>query len=138
MGNMTEMKLRAIIVVGGGDRVSLLIETMSKRGISAIVNANPDEALEECRTNPPHLAIVGSDLGSMTGVRFLAELLKVSWETYTILISDEEEETIHERTEGLGILGAIKTTEDVEALNLLLDKLCGMVARDKQFASGGE
>jgi hypothetical protein len=138
MENMEDMKLSAIIVVVGGDRVSSLIETISKRGISAIVNANPEESLEECRVNPPHLAIVGSDLDSMTGVRFMAELLKVSWATYTILISNEEEETVHDRTEGLGILGAIKTTEDVEGLNQLLDKLCGMVARDRQLALGGQ
>jgi two-component SAPR family response regulator len=135
---MTEMKLRAIIVVGDGYGVSSLIEVLSKHGVCATAVVNPDEALDECRVNPPHLTIVGSDLGSMTGVRFLAELLKVSWATYTILISDEEEEAIHDRTEGLGILGAIKTVDDVDGLKRLLAKFLEIVARDQQFVSGGE
>ena len=108
---LEKMKLRSLVVVDGRDQVSRLMESLSKRSIAATVITGPDEALDECRKNPPHLVIVGSVLAAMTGVRFLAELLKVSWTTSTILISDEEEEALHDQTEGLGILGAIRTVE---------------------------
>ena len=72
-----EMRLRALVVVDGSDQVSRLTESLSKRSIFATVITAPDEALDECRKNPPHLVIVGSVLATTTGVRFLAELLKV-------------------------------------------------------------
>ncbi len=120
--------LRALVVAN--ERVSKLTETLSKRGISAAVITDAEEALDECLVNPPHLAIVGSSLGRMTGIHFLAELLKISWKTSTILIADEDEETIHDQTEGLGILGAIKSSEDSEALEKLLDKFLEIVVTD--------
>jgi DNA-binding NarL/FixJ family response regulator len=133
---MEEISLRAIIAVD--ERVSKLIETLSKQSISATVITNADEALDECLMNPPHLAIVGSSLGNMTGIRFLAELLKISWETATILISDEEEEALHQQTEGLGILGAIRTVHDTENLERLLDKFLQIVSINQRFSSAGE
>ena len=133
---MEEISLRAIIAVD--ERVSKLIETLSKQSISATVITNADEALDECLMNPPDLAIVGASLGSMTGIHFLAELLKISWKTATILISDEEEEALHEKTEGLGILGAIKTVDDTESLGPLLDKFLQIVSINQRFSSAGE
>ena len=129
---------RLTAIIAADERVSALTETLSKRGISATVITNADEALDECLMNPPHLAIVGSALGRMTGIHFLAELLKISWKTSTILIADEDEETIHDQTEGLGILGAIKSTRDAEALEKLLDKFFEIVATDQQSASVGK
>jgi DNA-binding response OmpR family regulator len=123
-----EMRLRAIVVVDSRDLVSRLTETLSKRDISASVKTDPDKALDECRREPPHLAIVGSFLATMTGVHFLAELLKVSWTTSTILISDEEEEALHDQTEGLGILGAIRAADDVETLDRLIDRFLQIVS----------
>lgn len=133
---MEEMRLRAIIAVD--ERVSKLTETLSGRGISATVVTNADEALDECFMNPPHLAIVGNSLSGMTGIRFLAELLKISWETATILISDEEEEALHQQTEGLGILGAIRTVDDTESLEPLMDKFLQIVSMNRQFSSARE
>jgi hypothetical protein len=55
-------------------------------------------------------------------------LLKVSWTTSTILIADEEEEAIHDQTEGLGILGSIRTVNDMETLDRLLDRFLEIVS----------
>jgi hypothetical protein len=118
---LLESTPRAIVLVEGLYGDSRLIETLRKRGISAQVMADPAKALDECRANPPHLAIVASELGAMAGTCFLAELLKVSWTTSTILIADEDEEVVHERTEGLGILGFIRTAEDTASLERLLE-----------------
>jgi DNA-binding response OmpR family regulator len=119
--------LRAI-VLADPRQASGLVDGLSKRGISASVSTDPDEALVECRKNPPHLVIVESVLATMTGIHFLAELLKVSWQTSTILIADEEEEVIHDQTEGLGILGAIRTADDMESLDRLLDRFLEIVS----------
>ena len=128
---MEEMRLRALVVVDGSDQVSTLMESLSKRSIFATVITAPAEALDECRKNPPHLVIVGSVLATMTGVRFLAELLKVSWTSSTILITDEEEESVHDQPEGLGILGSIRTVDDVESLDRLIDRLLQIVSRNQ-------
>jgi DNA-binding response OmpR family regulator len=120
--------LRAIVLAEDPRQASGLVDGLSKRGISARVSADPDEALVECRQNPPNLVIVGSALATMTGVHFLAELLKVSWKTSTILIADEEEEVIHDQTEGLGILGSIRTGDDMESLDRLLDRFLEIVS----------
>jgi DNA-binding NtrC family response regulator len=114
--------LRAIVLAEDQRQALGLVARLSKRGISASVSTDPDEALVECRGNPPHLVIVGSVLATMTGIHFLAELLKVSWKTSTILITDEEAEVVHDQTEGLGILGAIRMPDDVERLERLLDR----------------
>jgi hypothetical protein len=58
-------------------------------------------------------------LDSMTGVRFLQQLLAISWTTASILISDEPEDTLHEKTEGLGILGRIRDYGDIIGLKML-------------------
>jgi len=117
-----EIRLRAIVVVDAHKEASMLVKNLENRGLATTVRNDPDEALDECRRKPPHLVIVGKALGSTTGARFLAELLKVSWTTSTILIADEEEEALHHQTEGLGILGAIRTVDDMESLDRLLDR----------------
>jgi DNA-binding response OmpR family regulator len=125
---LEEMILKALVVVEGSNQVSRLMGSLSKKGISASIITDPDEALEECRRKPPHLAIVASVLGTVSGVRFLAELLKISWTTSTILISDKEEEAVHDLTEGLGILGAIRTVDDMESLDRLIDRFLQIVS----------
>jgi DNA-binding NarL/FixJ family response regulator len=135
---MRQAQLRAVIAVCDGDGAGRLMQTLSKRSISAIVTTDLDQALGECRMNPPDLAIVGDSLSGMTGIRFLAELLKISWKTATILISDEEEEALHQQTEGLGILGAIRTVDDTESLHRLLDKFFEIASINQQYSSAGE
>ncbi len=124
---MGEIRLRAIVVVDAHNDASMLAKSLEKRGLVTIVRNDPDQALDECRRNPPDLAIVQKAVSRMTGVHFLAELLKISWATSTILIADEEEEVLHQETEGLGILGAIRTVDDVEGLERLIDRFVGML-----------
>ena len=72
--------------------------------------------------NKPDLAVVDENLATMSGIHFILDLLKVSWTTATILVSDRDDEAIHEATEGLGILGHIKDYEDLEGFESLLKK----------------
>ena len=96
---------------------------LSKRGMDATILSDPEEALRLCRDTPPNLAIVEDPLRSMSGTVFLGHLVRISWITSTILIADSDEKQVHERAEGLGILGHLKSPHDKEGLDLLLEKI---------------
>jgi len=89
--------------------------------IEAYTRNDPRLALEACRDDPPDLAVVQWDLGAMSGVEFITELLKISWTTATVLITDKDEETVHDKAEGLGILGRVTDFRDIVGLGRLLD-----------------
>jgi len=122
------MELKAAVIVNDASQARPIVESLSRKGFARIVESDPQAVLEACSVNPPDLVIVEDRLRGMTGIRFLAELLKVSWTTSTILIADEEEEALHDRTEGLGILGAIRATDDVESLDRLIDRFLQIVS----------
>jgi PleD family two-component response regulator len=125
---LEEIRLRAIVVVDDHHEVSMMVKSLEKQGLATTVRNDPNEALDECRRNPPNLVIVEKTMVPMTGPRFLAELLKVSWTTSTILIADEDAEVLHQETEGLGILGSIRTVDDVEGLERLMDIFLEMLS----------
>jgi len=122
------MELKAAVIVNDASQARPIVESLSRKGFARIVESDPQTVLETCSVNPPDLVVVEYRLRGMTGIRFLAELLKVSWTTSTILIADEEEEALHDRTEGLGILGAIRATDDVESLDRLIDRFLQIVS----------
>jgi DNA-binding response OmpR family regulator len=122
------MELTAAVIVNDASQARPILESLSRKGFAGIVESDPKAVLETCTVNPPDLVIVEDRLTGMTGIHFLAELLKVSWTTSTILIADEEEEAIHDQTEGLGILGSIRTVNDMETLDRLLDRFLEIVS----------
>ncbi len=122
----TNMKVKALVVVNEPDRVNIIRQTLSDRGIDTTVLANPEEALSICRDVTPDLVIVQDPLRSMSGTVFLNHLVRISWATGTILIADDDEDQIHDRAEGLGILGHMRSTTDTDALERLLDKFAAM------------
>ncbi len=122
------MELRAVVIVNDASQARPIVECLSRKGFVGIIESDPQAVLESCSVNPPDLVIVED---RVTGIRFLAELLKVSWTTSTILIADEEEEVLHDQTEGLGILGAIRTVDDTESLDRLLDRFLEIVSRNQ-------
>ena len=81
-----------------------------------------------CRENPPGLAVVDDNLPKLTGIGFLNNLLKISWNSGTILIADHEESVVHEKAEGLGILGHMRGYDDFMALDDLLDKYSRIIS----------
>lgn len=129
------MELTAAVIVNDASQARSILESLSRKGFAGIVESDPKVVLETCTVNPPDLVIVEDRLTGMTGIHFLGELLKVSWTTSAILISDEEEEALHDRTEGLGILGAIRATDDVETLDRLIDRFLQIVSRKKSISS---
>jgi len=116
--------LTAVVLVNDSRQAGPILETLSRKGFAAVVESNPRSVLEACKADPPAMVIVEECLEAMTGIRFLSELVRVSWSTATVLISDEEEEVVHQKTEGLGILGHIRSFNDVVSLERLLDNRC--------------
>jgi DNA-binding NarL/FixJ family response regulator len=110
----------AFIIADRPEEVSGILHELSARGISGQI-FTPDEALEKASTSAPDLAIVSEHLANTTGPRVIQQLLERSWQISTILVSDKDEEILHDETEGLGILGSIKSFDDKLQLNRLLD-----------------
>lgn len=118
----TERPKRVLLLVSDKTSSTPLHQKFVSKGFAVTIEDDPHEALVRCQGNPPDLAVVEDSLSGMTGIRFLGELLKVSWTTASILVADEDDEIIHERAEGLGILGHVRGYDDFEALEKLVEK----------------
>jgi ActR/RegA family two-component response regulator len=114
-------KAKGIIVVNDANAAESLKATCKERGIYTQVFEDAGAALEESRKTPPQLAIVEEQVGDMLGVNFIGALLTISWTANSILISDKDHDTVHEMTEGLGVLGHLTSYSNIEELNKLLD-----------------
>lgn len=112
----------AFVVVNEATAAEPFADMLSDRGMVPTVFTDPQDALQRCRQDPPDLVIVEDGLTGMRGIDFLSALLRISWTTSTILITEDDEETVHEKTEGLGILGSVGGFEDLDGLAMLLRK----------------
>jgi DNA-binding response OmpR family regulator len=122
----SEKAIKAIVTLEDEKGAARLAEALSERGVVAEVRTDAAQALDYCRNSKPDLALVGVP----PGIPFLRELLKASWTTNMILISDMDEETLHDHAEGLGVMGAIKSPEDREGLEALLERFFEIRARN--------
>jgi DNA-binding NarL/FixJ family response regulator len=118
--NIRQTKPSAILLLNDIDSSAEIKRIIEENGISVIVTNDPGEAIEQCRLSPPRLVVVDGLLKDMSGIKLLSDLLRISWTISSILIADQDEETIHNITEGLGILGHIRNYNDTEKLKELL------------------
>lgn len=125
------MSRRAVVIISDVSRALPILEGLSRRGFAGIIESDPKAVLDAGQVNPPDLLIVEDRLNGMTGSRFLSEFLAIAWTTAAILISDEDEEEFHQRTEGLGILGRMRSVKDVDRLDKLLDTFLETASRKK-------
>jgi DNA-binding NarL/FixJ family response regulator len=123
---------KALVLVRKPGAATPLIQRLTEAGFMVDTSSDPSLSLDECRRNTPHLAVVEENLANMSGIHFILDLLKVSWTTATILVSERDDEAIHEATEGLGILGYIKDYEDLEGFESLLKKFEEIVSPGKK------
>jgi DNA-binding response OmpR family regulator len=114
--------LTAVVLVNDPPDAQPIMETLSRKGFAGVVRSDPGAFLDTCKVNPPDLVIVEDRLSEMTGREFLTRLVRIAWATATILIIDDEEESVHDLTEGLGILGHMRNVGDADRLEKLLDK----------------
>ncbi len=118
---MGQNALKTVLVVDSRTNTSKFTDLLAKHNFTTEISNNPRETLEASKKNTPDLVIVEKGIPEMKATTFLADLLKISWTTSTILIADEEEEALHEETEGLGILGSVKSADDLQGLERLLE-----------------
>ena len=111
---------RALIVMTDLSSAEAVKATLRTNGIEGVIETDERKALDHCRTDPPDLAIVGDPLESMSVYHFVTELLKISWTVSSILVTEDDSEVVHEKAEGLGIIGHISHANDRAQLELLL------------------
>lgn len=111
---------RALIVITDLSSAEAVKATLKANGIEGVIETDERKALDLCRVDPPDLAIVGDPLECMSVYHFVTELLKISWTVSTILVTEDDAEAVHEKAEGLGIVGHISHAKDREKLEQLL------------------
>ncbi len=121
--NVQENKsARACIVMDGTYDPSGIISLLRSFQIVSEVFDSSDQALLIQKQEPFDILIVHDDPLTGQGLKLVEEFLKINWMTSTIVICDEEETIIHDRAEGLGILGHIRKSDDLNSLGQLLTK----------------
>lgn len=118
----------AMLVVRDSADVEGIRSVCLDSGIQLQVLDDPQDALGICRVNPPNLAIVQDELKSMSGLEFISALVRMSWTTSVIIVMDADPETVHDRTEGLGILGHMEHLNDMERLKGHLETFVDIMA----------
>lgn len=121
--NKPSERKRATGLIFSNDNVGIskAVKILSNRGIDVLAVNTLEKFLEHGRSFPPDLIIVEDDITSNSGLQAIRDLLKVSWTVSSILVSKLQEEEIHDRAEGLGILGSLPSLDDSDKLQSLLD-----------------
>lgn len=114
---------KVILFLQDTDSTESLIEALGKNGFEVLMADDPEAGLAAHRKEPFQLAIVEEGYQSLSASTIVQELLKISWTTHSIIISDTDEEQLHEQAEGLGILGGMKDRHDLTRLDDLLATL---------------
>lgn len=114
--------LIAFIITPNPDHALPLETACREHGLEPVVYSDPERALADCRASAPALVCVEDNLGSMSGTRFITEVLNIDWTVASIYISGADESTVHDITEGLGILGHLQEPSDRSAVDELLNK----------------
>lgn len=113
---------KVVVVVTDSDAAATMGNYLVGKGYAVEIQSDPDKALARCKANAPDLVVVDDHLPGMEGLQLVAELLRFSWTTSAILVSQLDEESVHERAEGLGILGHVTNHSDLGGLDTLLRK----------------
>ena len=113
---------RACIVEDGTLDISSILNLLASSQIVAEVFSASDRALLRQKQEPFDLLIIHDDPSTGAGLKLAGEFLKINWMTSTIVICDQDESIIHDRAEGLGILGHLRNSADLKSLAQLLTK----------------
>ena len=116
-------KRRAILFAPKTNSMASLTEFLEMKGFDVFVPDDLEAGLAEHGKESFQLAIIEEGYKSLSASLVVQELLKVSWATNSIIITDKNEDQLHEQTEGLGILGAMKDVDDFKRLEELLATL---------------
>jgi len=114
---------RAILFLSDIVSIEPLIEELRINDFDVFAADDLDAGLAEHRKDPFQLAVVEEGYKSLSSPAVVKELLNIAWTTNSIIITEEDEDNLHETAEGLGILGGMKNRHDVKRLGQLLETL---------------
>lgn len=114
--------VKACVFVDKDVDVSSVLKLLDSRGINAEVFSEPDSAVSKHKKQAFDLLIAQDDTATSRGLKLINEFLTINWMTSSILICDLDEASIHERAEGLGILGHVRHFDEMVSLESLLDR----------------
>lgn len=112
---------KALIFLGDQDGANAISRALEKRGIQSSTVGSLEQCVDQMKMLPPDILIVEDNAESNIGIKAVREALRISWTVSPILISPLDEEQIHDRAEGLGILGFMSAPSDIEKLDSLID-----------------
>jgi DNA-binding response OmpR family regulator len=118
--------MRAILLTDNPAAADPIRTCCARKNVELTVTDRAERALEICAEDPPDLVIVEDGFSAVSGPAFIKRVLKISWAVSSILITDDDEDRVHEKCEGLGILGSIADHSDTEGLERLLDGFASM------------
>jgi DNA-binding response OmpR family regulator len=110
----------AVIVASNAQAARPASSVCRLHGITDRVFSDGPTAVQESKDAPPALLIVEDDLKPLSGPEIITEFLKLSWQVSSILVSPDDGETVHEKTEGMGILGHVAGWDDRNGLEQLV------------------
>jgi DNA-binding response OmpR family regulator len=85
------------------------------------------EALAAAQEKKPIAVVIDQDLGDMTGMGLVSQLLQINAFINVALVSEQSEEVFHEATEGLGILMQLPPRPDAQAADDFSKRLTGVI-----------
>lgn len=92
----------------------------SDQDVRLEVVPSKSDVLDAAHDNPPHLAVIDSELPDVEPLSLVSELLVVNAMINTAVISSLPDKDFHEASEGLGVLGRLRIVPDeCDAKNLL-------------------
>ena len=115
-------QFKACVFVEQDADISPLLKILESFDISAEVFSEPDLALSMHNREAFDLLIVQDHPDQGAGLKLINDFLATNWMTSSILICDLDEDTVHERAEGLGILGYVRHFDEATSIKALLNK----------------
>lgn len=95
----------------------------SDRDVRLEMAPSKSDVLDAAHDNPPHLAVIDSELPDVEPLSLVSELLVVNAAINTAVISSLSDKDFHDAYEGLGVLGRLPVVPDENDAKNLLQKL---------------
>ncbi len=114
-------KTIAMIFSSDDEGINKVVPFLKNRDIDSTVVKSHGQFIDQMKLVSPDILIVEDDTTTNIGIRAIREALGISWTISSILISSLDKDEVHERTEGLGILGSLRSLNDIDQLGSLID-----------------
>jgi len=113
-----------LIVTGDRARLGALADAVkAEPTVELRWAANGAEAMAAARNHPPLAAVIDEALADMGGLDLVRRLLPINALINTAVLSDQDPDSFHETSEGLGILAQLPSTPTPENAADLFDRL---------------